>query len=186
MNDFLGRVTSEQGFFEKILSKVPGFSGYIDLSNRRIADKLLRDTLANHFESLWQKISSIQRELITSGELEKVTDLEGAALKIRQFIDRVKSAAYGYAGFFDAVKIKQEELSSIYQYDLKMLDLEGDISRAIDNVESSLGTDGLPASLRNLISLSQQCLDSFEKRKEAIMNSVGGSGVNPPESSSAS
>jgi hypothetical protein len=112
--------------------------------------------------------------------------LEGAALKLRQFIDRLRTAAYGYAGFFDAIKIKQEELSSIYQYDLQMLNLEAEINRAIDNVESSLETDSLSAAIRNLVSLSQQCLDSFEKRKEAIMNSVGGSDMNPPKLSNTS
>jgi hypothetical protein len=41
-----------------------------------------------------------------------VDDLEGAAIKLRQFIDRVRTASYGYAGFFDAVKVRSEELDT--------------------------------------------------------------------------
>jgi len=50
-------------------------------------------------------------------------------------------------------KIKEEELTSIYQYDAELLEKGATVSAAIDNVESSIGTDGLPASIRHLISV---------------------------------
>ena len=179
MADFLGQVTGEQDFFKKILGKIPGFSGYVDRQNRRSADKLLRDTIADHFESLWQRISSVQQDMLAAGGIEKVNDVEAAALKIRQFIDRIRNAAYGYAGFFDAVKFDSKALSIIYQFDLQLLTLEDEVSRAIDNLASSLGTDGQPAAVHHLVSMSQQCIDAFEKRKEAVLNSAGGSAVTP-------
>ena len=177
MSDFLGRVIDEQDFFKKILSKIPGFNGYVERNERRTADKLLRETIADHFETLWQQISGVQRSMIANAGIDNVNELEAAALKLRQFIDRIRTASYGYAGFFDAVKIKTEELNTIYQYDLKMLEMEGEVGRAIDNVESSLGTDGQPAAINHLVSLSQQCIDVFEKRKEAIVKSAGGNSV---------
>lgn len=181
MTDILDKVTNEQDFFKKIANKIPGFNGYVERVNRRSADKLLRDTIADHFETLWQKISSLQREMVSSGGIEKVQEIETAALKLRQFIDRIRNAAYGYAGFFDAIKIDVRALAVIYQYDLQLLDLEDDVNRAIDNVSSSLATDGEQAAIRHLVSTSQQCLDAFEKRKEAISHSVGdGSVINSP------
>ena len=179
MADILGEVIGEQDFFKKILSKIPGFSGYVDRQNRRSADKLLRDTIADHFESLWQRISTVQRDMLSTGGIENVNDVEAAALKIRQFIDRIRNAAYGYAGFFDAVKIDSKELAVIYQYDLQLLTLEDEVGRAIDNLASSLGTEGQPAAIRNLVSVSQQCIDAFEKRKEAVLNSASGGVVTP-------
>lgn len=177
MADILNKVANEQDFFKKILGKIPGFSGYVDRVNRRSADKLLRDTIADHFESLWQKISSFQRDLVASGAIEKIQDVEAAALKIRQFIDRIRSASYGYAGFFDAIKIDSKALAVIYQYDLQLLTLEEEVNRAVDNITSSMGTDGEPAAVRHLVATSQQCLDAFEKRKEAVLNSAGESSV---------
>ena len=67
------------------------------------------------------------------------------------------------------IKVNTEELNAIYQYDLEMLELEDEISRAIDNVENSFGTDGLPAAIRHLTTLSQSCLDNFNQRKEVIV-----------------
>lgn len=171
MGDLFERVKGEQDIITKLLSKIPSFSGYIERGARRASDKLLRETVANRFEALWQRISGLQKDLINQGGILYVDDLESAALKLRQFIDRVRTASYGYAGFFDAVKINEEELALVYQYDLVLLESEGEVSRAIDNVEASLGTDGLPAAIRNLTSLAQQCVDAFNKRTEVM---VGG------------
>lgn len=169
MNDILDRVTGEGNFLKKIMSKLPGFKGYVEREERRNADKLLRESVANSFEALWQRISSLQKEAISNGELGLVDDLESSAIKIRQFIDRIRTASYGYAGFFDVINIETDELNEMYQYDLQLLDLEDEVSRAIDNVESSFGTDGLPAAIRHLVSLSQSCVDAFNKRKEVIV-----------------
>jgi hypothetical protein len=169
MDDILERVTGESDLIKKILGKLPGFQGYVEREDRRNADKLLRESIADRFENLWRRISSLQKEAISNGEIEKVDDLESSAIKLRQFIDRIRNASYGYAGFFDVIKVNTEELNAIYQYDLQMLELEDEISRAVDNVETSFGTDGLPAAIRHLTTLSQSCLDIFNQRKEVIV-----------------
>ena len=171
MGDIMDRVVGEQDFFKKLLSKIPGFKGYVERNNRRSADKLLRETIADGFEAQWARISTLQRDLVNQGGLEFVDDLENAAIKLRQFIDRIRKAAYGYAGLFDAIKINEEELAQIYQYDLALVNSIDEVSRAIDNVEASIGSDGLPASIRNLVTLSQSCVDAFNSRSQVILAS---------------
>lgn len=90
MSDIFDKVSGEQDFFKKLLSKVPGFKGYIERGNRRMSDKLVREKVASEFETLYARVSSLQRDLISQGGLEYVDDLEAAAIKLRQFIDRVK------------------------------------------------------------------------------------------------
>jgi hypothetical protein len=172
MSDLFERVTAEQDFFKKILEKIPGFSGYIKRQNRRNSDKLLRETVANRFDEQLQRISSVQRDLISQGGLAYVDDLEAAAIKFRQFIDRVRTAAYGYSGFFDTVKVNEAELASVYQYDYAMLELVDATSRAIDNVEASIGTDGLPAAIRNLVGIGRQCVETFNRRTEVLQGGI--------------
>ena len=79
MSDLVERVTGNMNALQKIVSKVPGFSGYMDLNNRRSADKLLRETIASHFEGLWQRLSSIQKDLITEGGLQYTSKIESAS-----------------------------------------------------------------------------------------------------------
>lgn len=168
MSDIFERVSGERDFIKKILAKVPGFKGYIERGDRRMSDKLLREKVADEFETLYQRISGLQRDLISQGGLTYVDDLEASALKLRQFIDRVRTASYGYAGIFDAIKIKEEELSQVYQYDYALLALADEVRSAVDNVETSMGTEGLEAAIRHLTNVSQQCVDAFNKRSEAM------------------
>jgi len=168
MSDILEKVTGDQDFFKKILAKIPGFKGYIERGDRRLSDKILREKIADEFEVHYQRVSSLQRDLISQGELQYIDDLETSALKLRQFIDRVKTASYGYAGIFDAIKIKQDELDQVYQYDYALLTLSDEVASAVDNVETSIGTEGLDAALRHLRTVSQQCVDAFNKRSEVM------------------
>ena len=163
-----GKVTSDMDPFKKIASRIPGFGGYIERQRRRDADKLLRDAIALRIEEQYQRISAIQRDFISRGEIRNVDDLEAAALKLRTFADRIRRATRGYSGLFDAVKINEAELAQLYQYDADLLDRVDDISRAIDNVEASVGSDGLPAAIRNLATTAQACIDAFNLREEVV------------------
>lgn len=169
MSDIYDRIKGDQNIFNQLLSRIPGFAGYVERAQRRVADKMLRETLANRFEGLWQRVSAVQRALLGEGELELVDDIEEASLKLRQFIDRLKTAAYGYTGFFDAVRIRPEDLSRLYEYDMAMVNLEDEVARALDHVEASIGGEGLGAAVRNLVAAAQRCLDTFEKRAEVLM-----------------
>lgn len=171
MSDLFDKVTSSQDIFKKILGKIPGFSGYIERENRRSSDKLLRETIANRFEEVWGRISAIQRDLVSQGLIEFVDDMEASAIKYRQFIDRVRNASYGYSGLFDAVKINETELAMIYQYDLELLTLAGEASQALDNIEASLGSDGLPAAIRHLNSQATKAVKAFNDRAEIVLGS---------------
>jgi len=168
MSDMYSRVVGDQDIVRKLLSKVPGFSGYIERENRRASDKIMREFIANHFEEQWKRISGIQTDLINNQQIELVDDVERAALKLRQFIDRIRTAVYGYGSFFDATKINEKELSAVYVYDNAMLSSADEVSKAVDNLETSIGTDGVGAAIKNLTTISQQCVDAFNKRNEIL------------------
>lgn len=169
MADLFQRITDSRNLIEKIGAVIPGFKGYVDRNARRDADKLLRETVAVRFEQQWSRISEIQRNLITQGSIKSVDDLEAAVVKLRAFIDRVRTASYGYAGFFDAVKVNEAELVNFYQFDASLLDRAVQLSAAVDNVASSIGSDGLPAAIRNVATLAQDALEAFQGRNEVIL-----------------
>ena len=172
MDDFFQKVTSMQDPFKKLASHIPGFSGYVERQNRRDADKLLRDTVARRFEEQWKRVSQLQSDLVSNGMIAYVDDLEKAALKLRTFIDKITTAPRGYSGLFDAVKINEEELESIYKFDAAFFDLAEQVGRAVDNVEQTISEEsGLPAAIRNLTSLARLAVETYEKRSEAVTGS---------------
>jgi hypothetical protein len=172
MSDFFEKVSSQIDPFKKLASYIPGFSGYIERQNRRDADKLLRETVARRFEELWSRASNLQVEMVNAGKLTSVDDMEKAALALRTFIDKISTAARGYSGLFDAVKINEKELEAIYQFDAAFFDLGDQVKSGLDNVEASLGDDAaLPAAIRNITTLARLAVETFERRSEVVTGS---------------
>jgi hypothetical protein len=172
MNDFFEKITSMQDPFKKLASYIPGFGGYVERQNRRDADQLLRQTVAQRFEEQWKRASQLQEEMVSSGLIAYVDDMEKAAIQLRTFIDRISHAPRGYSGLFDAVKINEKELEAIYRFDAAFFELAEQVARANDNVEASLGDEAaLPAAIRNLVTLARLANETYDKRTEAITGS---------------
>ena len=170
MDEFFEKVKSQQDPFKRLGSIIPGFKGYIERQNRRDADKLLRDTVARRFDEQWKRTSQIQVDMVSNGMIQYVDDMERAALQLRTFIDKISTAPRGYSGLFDAVKINEEELQSIYQYDAAFFDLAEQVGRALDNVEASLGDEAaLPAAIRNVTSLARTAVENYNRRSEVVI-----------------
>ncbi|MBI3764183.1 MAG: hypothetical protein HY260_20270, partial [Chloroflexi bacterium] len=70
MSDLFSKVTGEQNIVERLVSKIPGFSGYQEKENRRAADKLLRQEVARRYEEQWARISQIQNDLVSAGKID--------------------------------------------------------------------------------------------------------------------
>jgi len=172
MSDLFDKVTSGQDALTKLIGKIPGFKGYIERSSRRSADKLLRDQIADQYSIVRKRVGEIQQDLASSGDLMYLDDLETAATKLQTFIDKVSGASYGYSGFFDAIKINEEELAKIYAFDAALLESADEVGRAVENIEASIGTDGLPAAIRHLVGLTRDLVSTFDQRDQ-VVSSIG-------------
>jgi len=169
MSDFFEKVSSQVDPFKKLVSYIPGFKGYVERQNRRDADKVVRETVARRFEEQWSRVSNLQSELVSGGKIEYVDDLEKASLQLRTFIDKISTAARGYSGLFDAVKINEKELDAIYQFDLAFFQLGDQVKSGVDNLEASLADEtALPAAIRNLTGLARLAVETFERRSEVV------------------
>lgn len=172
MTDFFEKVTSQVDPFKKLIGYIPAFSGYVERQNRRDADKLLRDTVANRFEEQWKRVSNLQSDLVSGGMIQYVDDLEKAAIQLRTFIDRITMAPRGYSGLFDAVKINEQELEALYQFDAAFFDLAEQVKSAVDNLEASLADEtALPAAIRHLTTLARLANETYDRRSEAFTGS---------------
>lgn len=164
-------VKSGKNSFQELMEKIPGIKGYKAKEDRRDTDKIIREEIAKKFEEEWSRISAIQRDLIKAGNLNAVSDLESAAIKIRQFTDRIKTAPYGYAGLLDAIKVDDAALTRLYDYDLYLLKMADTVKASVDEVEKAVAAD--PDNIKNAISqltkAAQDSLTAFNQRTEVII-----------------
>ena len=168
--DLRETVDGSLGGFEKLMAKIPGYKGYKQKEMRREADKLLRMDVAGKLEDQRKRVSELQMEFVTGGQIALLDDLERVVMKLQLLIDRIKTASYGYAGLFDAVKIKEEQLDALYEFDNSLLDSVSQIATAVDKVASAVATqEGVGLSIIDLVQEVEQANQAFGHRHEAIL-----------------
>jgi hypothetical protein len=168
MADFYQKITDMQGTLEDIVRKVPGFSGYLEKDDRRAADRLLRDQIARRFEELLTEFTRVQQQVVEKTGLQYMERIQGIDTKLRTFIDRIESAAQGYAGLFDAIKVKEEGLVRLYAFDNALLTYQDQFSSGLAQLERSLDSGEVTPILNQLDQIAIEANNTFLRRVEAI------------------
>lgn len=164
------KMESGRNALEKLVANLPGYQGYKEKELRREADKLLRNQLAAGFDKQRRRLSSIQYTLTTTGRLAAVVTLERAMLKLQLLVDRLKVAAYGYAGFFDAVKVEEAELDALYNFDLSLWDGVKQVEDLINELEEAASKEeDVSQSANALIKLLEELNETFNRRQDVIL-----------------
>lgn len=168
--DMRETVQASQSGFENLVNKIPGYKGYKDKELRREADKLLRMELAAKFDDQRKRLAELQHQLISQAQIEFLDDLERAVMKLQLLIDRIKTASYGYAGLFDAVKVKEEQLDALYEFDNQMFSFVDEVAGDTDRVSSTItAKEGVGEAITELVNTVTEANLTFGHREEAIL-----------------
>ncbi len=170
--DFNRTIDDSMSNFEQLLKKIPGYSGYKEKEQRREADTLLREYLARELEAQWAAMNDLKSQMLTGPAMSQLDDMGRVSRKLQTLIDKVRAAAQGYAGFFDAVKVKEDELDALYDFDEAMLERVAGLSEGVDAVQTALDEgESVAAAVRNLKKLVDSLLEAFRKRRDVIIDS---------------
>lgn len=169
-DDFRRKVEESQSGLEKLIGSIPGYKGYKERELRREADKLLRTHLAGRFDEQRRRLVGVMGALTSAGRLTELTSLEQANLRLQLLIDRLRTAAYGYAGLFDAVKVQQTQLDALYEFDANLATGVDRVAQIVSTLEglASKG-ENTSAEARALLNVLQELNDTFSRRHEVIM-----------------
>lgn len=169
MTDLYEQISADRGTIESFLGKIPGYKGYKEKEMRREADKLLRDALVRRLEEQWRRLPDVQKMLLSGGQIQWLDDIEGATIKLQTLIDLIKTASYGYAGFFDAVRVKEDELDQLYQFDLALDANVGEITEAIDALATAaMSKEGIGEAIMAFGQVTKRGNETFNKRVDVI------------------
>ena len=120
-NTFVDNANAQMGAIERLLKGLPGIKGYVDKDLRRDGDKRVRDAIAAELDADRSELLTLQQQLLKQSGLGFMTDMDTAITRLQTLADRVKHANYGYAGLFDPVRIKENELDALYRFDVAMV-----------------------------------------------------------------
>lgn len=170
VGDLRDTVQGAQSGFEKLVGSIPGYKGYKERELRREADKILRTHLANRFDEQKRRLQGLMGQITSAGRWGELSPLEQATLRLERLIDRLRTASYGYAGWFDAVKIEQQQLDTLYEFDANLasgVDRVAEVMSALEGLAAR--GESTTAEVNALLTLLQELNDTFGRRTDAVM-----------------
>src|SRR5215831_1446729 len=168
----------QRNWFERLSAKIPGYGGYVDKERRRDTDKRQRELLADRIRGLKGPVNEVMRDLSTGGRLFEIGPVDHLTKRLDRVENRIRFASYGYAGFFDVVKIQQAQLDAIYQFDLSLVEQVDALEAKVNELKASAGTaDGL----KGAAAAAEAAIDQLEHTFEGRYNAVNGFGQGPPQ-----
>ena len=171
MSELYDRITSQPGSLERLIKRIPGFAGYLDKKARRTADRLLRDHIADELSRRINRLAEIEKTLLENGGLSYMSKTSSAKTKLQHFRDLVKTAAPGYSGIMEAIKIGPDEMDKLYSFDEALIAYADKFDGAL-NTLAKAATDktGIDEAIAALDALTIEANDAFTLRDDVLTN----------------
>jgi cell division protein FtsL len=114
-------------------------------------------------------IKNTVSNLSRNGKLFETADLEKLDKKNENAIAKFRSAARGYSGAFDVVKIKEDKLNMLYEFDSSLLGYIENIKALFSELEknSNENTD-VKDSVSKLSGALDELLKKFDERETLL------------------
>jgi hypothetical protein len=172
LNSQLNQVKSKENFLEKIARIIPGYNGYVNRDNSRELDTMLRNTLASKLDTNHTKLKNAILAMNQKGRLFETDGIDKLDKRLQHAVNKFRSQARGYSGAFDVVKVKDDKLNQLYEFDAGLLDDVDTIGGACAELETNANANAdVKPSLDKIGSLLDEILKQFEQR-ETILNTV--------------
>jgi len=151
--------------------EIPGFRGYQVREQRREADRIVRNHVYEVLESSRDSLMRCFQMLSNSRIAELMEPMNRLIAKLDRIAEKVNRAAYGYAGFFDSVRIDALQLEQMLIYDSQMMDMARKFAESASTFETGLSQNKFENARnmeQNLEDSSSQLEVAFDNRKTII------------------
>ena len=170
--DVYVQAKSQMRLSERIVAALPGFKGYNEKELRRESDKLIRNHLSLKLSHTKDNIRSIFQKVTDRRYLDILPDMDRLTAKIDRVTEKINHASYGYSGFFDIIKVKEENLDRMINFDNQLIDYVDALNSAIDAFKTQL-IAGDYSDLKGKVQTVADKLEAletvFDKRGEIMM-----------------
>ncbi|MBS7628014.1 hypothetical protein KEJ36_04300 [Candidatus Bathyarchaeota archaeon] len=161
---------------EVLESVIPGYRGYKEREMRRETDRLVRNILYERLIRAKDAIRIAYFSIVERGLSNLYEGMNRLNAVMDRVSERVNHAEYGYAGFFDAIKVKEEALDRMLSFDANLLKVVQEVEDMGQKLMAAGSTepatsikerlDALMGSLRELETI-------FNERKNVILGLKG-------------
>jgi hypothetical protein len=170
-NDVYSDVKGQMRLSERIAAFIPGFRGYKEKELRRESDRLIRNHLYQKLSSEKNDLREVSQKLADRRYFDVLTDMDRLLAKMDRIVEKVNHASYGFSGFFDAVKVKEDSLDRMIDFDNKLMDNINALAIEVDAFKADLAsgnTANLKSRVQSVTDKLESLEDTFDQRNEVI------------------
>ena len=171
-NDVYEKAKDEMRLPERILAELPGFRGYKEKELRRESDKLIRNDLYGRMLKARSDLKEVFEQLSQHRRLEVLTDMDILVTKYDRVAEKINHASYGYAGFFNVVKVDEGKLDKMIAFDSQLINQVQaivDEASAFKKDTNSSVYDSAKDHIQKTNDALEALEDAFDQRGEIIL-----------------
>ena len=157
---------------ERIVAAIPGFRGYKEKELRRESDKLIRNHLYLKLSKAKNELKSVFQKLSDRRYFDVLTDMDRLVAKFDRVAAKVNHASYGYAGFFNIVKVKEENLDRMIEFDNQLVYATEGLAADVNAFKAEIKrgeTKNLKEKIQQIVDKIETFEETFDKRGEVIL-----------------
>jgi len=172
MSSVKKRVSEDRSVWERLLSFFPGYRGYKDKELLRETDKLVREGIFIRVKEVQERLRGIYRDyLMKYGLTDEARALERLIIRFDTLSQRIRHSEYGYAPLGYAVKVDEEKLDKLVEYDYSLSLIVEELSKNVENLDTSFRSTNkidlnLLSSIENVLN---KLGENIDKRREVIL-----------------
>jgi len=152
-----------------LLGSIPGYRGYRDKEDRRDADRRVRERVAAAYAAQADRVERVARDLANQRRLKDVGPVNDFAQTIRNLVDRISTASYGYGGLFGDRNVDETALDQLRLFDEALMSGVNDLEAPIAALEQALASKtDLAAPSREGVAATRKILSHLDLRNEVI------------------
>lgn len=165
--DIRKQVEDSRGLLKKIQLVIPGFRGYRELEDLRAADELLRRQVALSLQKGLNSLREGRRTLVEKGDYTYLERVASLISRLQQLEGQVEHAEQGYSGISPVIRVGQDTLNSLYDYDFAFIDTASKLSSGCE-IAGAVGTDGFEGLLDGVDNAIAGFKSAFDNRIRAV------------------
>jgi hypothetical protein len=170
--DLYEKAKGEMRLSERILAEIPGFRGYKEKELRRETDRLVRDNVYQRLSKARSDLKEVFQALSDQKLQEVLVSMDRLIMGFDRVTEKVNHASYGYAGFFNVVKIDEEKLDKMLAFDNGLVDNANTIVEEAKAFKKEVLESKFEDAMEQIKKLNESLSsleDVFDTRKEAIL-----------------
>lgn len=152
-----------------LLDRIPGYRGYRSKEDRRDADRRVREHVVTVFTAEADRVGRIAEQLAEQRRLTEIGPVDEFAQTLRHFIDRVRTATYGYGGLMGDRDVDASALDQLRMFDEGLLAGIDELRGPIADLETAFAQQGnLATPARAGTVVVRKLLARFDLRGEVV------------------